>query len=316
MHAHILYTPELRHLKALRDQLEGEIYVTTGETPPAITTVLISGRPTREQMYLAPHATALIIPFAGLDEATRELLLDFRYTRVYNLHHNAPMTAEMAISLLMSAAKRLVPADRVFRQHDWTPRHDPMPSLILDGKTAVILGYGAIGQRVGRVCEALGMRILPVRRSGGEGYYTPDQLPDLLPQAHVVMGCLPGTPETDGMIGAAELALLPEGAIVVNVGRANTFDEGALYDALKIGRLGCAGLDVWYRYPPDADSRKHYPPANYPFHELDNVVMSPHRAGGLGVDEVELRRMAALAEMLNALKRGDDVPAVDLKRGY
>jgi phosphoglycerate dehydrogenase-like enzyme len=91
--------------------------------------------------------------------------------------------------------------------------------------------------------------------------------------------------------------------------------EGALYHALSDGTLYAAGLDVWYNYPPDQAARAHTQPSAYPFHELDNVVMSPHRAGGS--TETERLRMQHLAELLNAAARGESMPnRVDLEAGY
>jgi phosphoglycerate dehydrogenase-like enzyme len=117
------------------------------------------------------------------------------------------------------------------------------------------------------------------------------------------------------LIGERELALLPPDAVLVNVGRGPIVDEAALYHALHEGTLHAAGLDVWYNYPADEASRSHTPPSAYPFHELDNVVMSPHRAGGS--DESEMRRMTHLAALLNAAARGDEMPnRVDLQAGY
>lgn len=128
------------------------------------------------------------------------------------------------------------------------------------------------------------------------------------------MICLPLTDETKGLIGADELAQLAPGAVLVNTGRGPIVDERALFDALRAGRLR-AGLDVWYRYPEDEAARAGTPPATLPFHELDNIVMSPHRAGLCA--ETERLRAVFLAEMLNAGARGEPMPGrVDLDAGY
>jgi phosphoglycerate dehydrogenase-like enzyme len=129
------------------------------------------------------------------------------------------------------------------------------------------------------------------------------------------MICLPHTQETNGLIGQTELDLLPADAVLVNIGRGAVVDEGALFAALRDGRIHGAGLDVWYNYPADKASRSNTPPANYPFHELDNVVMSPHR-GGDSTDTNRLRVME-LANLLNAAAEGKIMPnLVDLSAGY
>lgn len=320
LNVHFLHSPDDLHLTYLGDKLNDSIRVTTGSDDiPNDVHILIAGRPKREQISDKPNLHTILIPFAGLPKETGELLRDFPHIAVHNLHHNAPMTAEMALALLLATAKHILPIDRTFRTHDWRPRYQSIPSVILDGKTLLVIGYGSIGQYVGRVCEAMGMKIIGIRRTANpaENVYLPSALPELLPQAQVVLIATPATPETESMIGERELALLPQGAILVNVGRGTVVDQKALYDALKSGHLFGAGIDVWYNYPQSVDARENTQPAEYPFHELDNVVMSPHRAGGGGVDEVEYRRMDALAESLNALTQGELMPhRINLEAGY
>ena len=307
----------------LKPALLADIAVTEGGDPPAETDILISGRPTRAQLAAAPGLRAVVIPWAGLPDEARDLMRDFPGITVHNLHHNAAPVAELAVALLLAAAKFVLRYDRALRANDWRIRYErSTPTVLLEGRTALILGYGAIGRRVAGICRALGMTTLATRRnlaaptSDGETEVHPaGSLRELLPRAAAVIICLPHTPETDGLLGAEELALLPAGAVLVNIGRGRIVDEKALYEALRDGRLSAAGLDVWYSYPPDAAARAGWPPSAYPFHELDNVVMSPHRGGA--ADETPRLRMAALAEMLNAAAEGREMGnVVDVGVGY
>jgi phosphoglycerate dehydrogenase-like enzyme len=144
-----------------------------------------------------------------------------------------------------------------------------------------------------------------------------DELYSLLPLADILMVILPLTPKTEGLIGEDEINLLPEGSILVNVGRGKVVDQRALYDALKSKHLYGAGIDVWYNYPADVDSRQNTPPADYPFHELDNIVMSPHRAGGVNSSDTERLRIEHLAQLINHAARGEEIPnRVDVYKGY
>ena len=324
MHTHLLYTPEPSDLEILAGLLDPGIELSFGsedDLPKGIE-VLVGGRPSREHLESCPGLRSLIIPWAGLPDTTRELMRDFPKVGVYNLHHNAPQTAEMAIALMMGAAKYLLPYDKSLRKHDWSMRYAPPRAMLLDGKTVLILGFGAIGRRVGEFCHALRMGIVAVRRnpdqSSGVPYPVtlrgPDELHSMLPMANVLIVTLPLTDETRGLLGEKELKLLPRGAIIVNVGRGPIVDEKALYDELRDGHLGGAGLDVWYHYPTTPESQANTPPANYPFHELDNVVMSPHRAGA--VIERESKRMEAVAEIVNAIYRGRAPHPVNLALGY
>lgn len=322
---HLLYLPRDDDLAILQAHLDPAVSLTVGPDLPAGVDVdiLVTGRVTAEQLAACPHLRALIIPWAGVPASWRELIpAASPQLTVHNLHHNAAPVAELAMALLLAATKFIVPFDRALRRHDWRPRYGPSPAGIVDGKTALILGYGAIGQRVARACQALGMTVLATKRqvSDKADKYAAETYPtgatrDLLPRADALLICLPLTPETEGFIGERELALLPEGAVLVNIGRGAIIDQHALYAALSSGRLRAAGLDVWYNYPPDEEARANTPPADVPFHELDNVVMSPHRGGAS--DETGRLRMAALARLLNNAARGEPLTnQVDLQRGY
>ncbi len=325
LHAHLLQTPQPEDLERLQAQLDPAVTLTTGpDLPdPAGFHVLISGSAKREQLAASPQLHTVIVPWAGIPVVLRDLLqAEFPHLALYNLHHNAPPVAELAMALLLAAAKRIVSLDQALRRDDWTPRYEPSRAMLLEGKTALVLGYGAIGRLVARACRGLGMQVLATRcspQTASDEYaheiHSSAALPDLLPRAHALIICLPLTPETEGLLGEKELRLLPAGAVLVNIGRGPIVQEQALYEALRDGHLGAAGLDVWYNYPQDEEARSHTPPSKFPFHELDNVVLSPHRGGS--TMETGRLRMAALAELLNALARGEE-PAnrVDLQRGY
>ncbi len=323
MDVHILHAPSAEGLAHLRTLLDEGIAITLGpETPsPAAYAVLVAGRPAQEHLEASPNLRALIIPWAGLPGDTRALLSGYAHISVHNLHHNAPQTAEMALALLFAAAKKLVPVDRRLRTGDWSSRYGPVPSVLLAGKTALILGLGSIGRRVAQVCSALGMQVLATRRNPvcppdiRAKVHPPQALHDLLPHANALFVTLPLTEQTKGLIGERELSLLPPEALLINVGRGPIVEEEALYEALKSGHLAGAGIDVWYNYPKDADAHTHTLPSNYPLHELDNIVMSPHRGGNSG--KREAMRMAQLATLLNAAARGETIPnRVDLEAGY
>ena len=309
--AHIGYIPAPELLAYLRNQLSPTVTLTVGDDLPANAQALVAGRPTSQQLAASPALRLLLIPFAGLPAVTRQRLTDYPHIAVHNLHHNATPTAEMALGLMFAAARGLIPAHNMFRDGDWTARYSGKPpAVILEGKTALVLGYGEVGRRIGTACRALGMRVLGVRRrpSSEPDVFTPDALPDLLPQANVLFIALPETNATEGLLNADAINRLPDGAILINTGRASIVDEAALFQALANGKLHSAGLDVWYIYPPDEGSRTHTHPADHPFWALPNVVMSPHRGGGLHNPEVERARMDGIAAALNAAAAGLPVP--------
>jgi phosphoglycerate dehydrogenase-like enzyme len=312
INVHILNDLDKESETVLRPILDPGLCLTSGGAmPPSDAHILVGGGVERAHVEACPELKMVIIPYVGLSERMRSVLLEYPQISVHNLHHNDAMTAEMAVALMMAAAKFIVPFDQALRKGDWGPRYQPNPSLLLNGKTALVLGFGAIGKWIGRACWGLGMRVWGVRRTAGAfkldyeaQVFTVDALPDLLPQVHVLLVTLPGTPQTVGIIGDTELRIMPPGGIVVNVGRGIVVDQAALYRALKEGHLAGAGLDVWYNYPSGEAEYPHTFPSDLPFHELDQVVMRPIR-------------MRALAELLNAVARGEQAPnRIDLSLGY
>jgi len=319
-----MHPPPEGALRSLRATIDKRIDLSLGPDVPPKTELLVAGRPTREQLIAAQRLRALVIPYAGVPDTTRDILLaEFPNLAVYNLHHNSMAAAELAIGLMLAAAKTLIPVDRRFREHDWRSRYDGAPTLLLEGKTALIVGLGAIGMRLAGVCHALGMNVTALRARAHLPHpsyvdvHRIDDLHTLLPEADVLLICLPLTDVSTGLIGEVELALLPSSAILVNVARGPIVDEDALYRALLEERIAAAGIDVWYSYPQDEASRSTTPPSKHPFHELDNVVMSPHRGGAFRLEELEAKRMADLALTLNAFVRDEPIPhRVDVDAGY
>jgi len=145
----------------------------------------------------------------------------------------------------------------------------------LGGKTLLVVGLGRIGRRVAQVASALGMRILVVdpyidRAPGlALGYRFADTLAQALPEARYLTVHCPRNAETIGLIGAAELALLPAGAALVNCARGGIVDEAALAQALVAGHLSGAGIDVFEAEPP---------PPDHPLLAAPNVFLTPHSA--------------------------------------
>jgi len=315
---HLLYDYGELFIKNLKEKLNINISLTIGkEIPtPAEYEILIAGVPEREHLTASKNLNTLIIPWAGLPRATSEIMKEFGHIDIHNIHHNSSTTAEMAVSLMITAMKRIIPVDSDLRKNDWRRRYANEPILLLEGKTVTVLGYGAIGQRVVELCRAFKMDVKIVRRSSDKeaNIYSTDELESLLVQSDILIVCLPLTKETNGLIGQDKLRLLPDNATIVNVSRGEIIDEKALYEELKSGRIR-AGIDVWYNYPKSEEQRGNCSPSLYPFNELDNIVMTPHLAGNS--DMTELKRAEALTELLNLAFEGKPLPdKIDLELGY
>jgi phosphoglycerate dehydrogenase-like enzyme len=148
---------------------------------------------------------------------------------------------------------------------------------LLKGRTLGLIGVGTIGSEIAKRAEAFGTRVIAMRRRPAYGtighverVYGVEDLAEFLGQCHMLVICAPLTPETLGMMGAAQFAQLPKGAIVVNVGRAKIIDTEALMDALQSGHLAGASLDVFPQEPL---------PPDHPLWTTPNVILTPHTSG-------------------------------------
>ncbi len=182
----------------------------------------------------------------------------------------APIVAEHALGLMLAVAKRAPFYTAELKAGRWTVRDN----VYLRGKTLGVVGTGNIGAATARLGRAIGMEVIawtfhptPEREAALGIRFVP--LDELLRTADVVSLHLKLTPESTGLIGARELQLMKPGAILINTGRGAVVDQAALVDALRSGRLGGAGLDVYEREPL---------PAGHPIVACEQVVLTPHNA--------------------------------------
>jgi phosphoglycerate dehydrogenase-like enzyme len=226
-------------------------------------------------------------------------------------------TAEHAILLALALAKRLPDAERALRAGAYDADKVRSPDNVaynwvglprvggLFGATLGIVGLGEVGAIAARIAQGFGMRVIyanrgpmPAEREQELGV-TFRPLDALMAEADVVTIHAPNTPATRHLVGAAQIAVMKPGAILVNTARGPIVDEDALYDALAAGRIAGAGLDVHRIEPRPADDR---------FCALPNVLLTPHLAGGsrLGL----LREVAAIYDNMRDVLDGG-VPAHD-----
>ncbi len=251
--------------------------------------VLIGGKIPKEILNLAKNLKYVIVPWSGINIVNVDEILKYHpQIRIINSHGNALTVAEYALALLMAITKKIVESDRYLRRGDW--RFRKVPSFPVVGKTITILGFGAIARKFVELIQGFRCKINVIKRDpttfpnkyrnivnfiGGR-----ENLTDILPKTDYLMIMMPLTKATEGYIGRKEIELLKPTSIIVNIARGKIIDEKALYDALVQKKIAAAALDVWYIYPgkKSGKSEKNCAPSSFPFWELDNVVMSPHRA--------------------------------------
>ena len=183
------------------------------------------------------------------------------------------------------------------------------------GRTIGIVGYGRIGREVAERATGLKCRVLAANRSPvtdpapAETVFPLAEIDRMLPLCDTVLIACALAPETTGLIDARRLALMKPGALLINVARARIVDEDALFAALKDGHLGGAALDVWWQYPTQAEPDRR--PSRRPFHELPNVLITPHSSSSSGATAD--RRWSVVAANLDRFARGEPLQNIVLQ---
>lgn len=202
--------------------------------------------------------------------------------------HGVPI-AQFVTGTLLMLVHRLPQLGAIQASRRWPEGRWALRASVLRGQTAGIIGYGSIGRECARQLHALGLRILALDPAGkrDEGYniwpgtgdregrlperwFKPAEVREMLPLCDVLVVAAPLTPQTSGMIGAAELALAQPGLRLIIISRGGIVVERALADALLAGRVAGAAVDCYEQEPPPSD---HF------FYDVPNLIMTPHMAG-------------------------------------
>lgn len=268
---------------------EVEVYVTPyfGPADPAIV-----GR--------MPSLRVVQAPSAGVDHLLPHVPEDVALCRAAGVHD--PGTAELAVALVLNSQRDFPRWYAQQQRHEWDQwNHGPS----LADRRVLILGYGSIGEAIHRRLEGFECEVVPVAskaRSGPHGQvHGVDELPQLLPTTDVVIVVTPLTSATEGLVDADFLGALPDGALLVNVGRGKVVDTDALLAEVTSGRLRAA-LDVVDPEPL---------PADHPLWTAPGTIITPHVAGGttamrprlFRIIEENLRRYVAGEPPVHAVER-------------
>ena len=221
---------------------------------------------------------------AGLDNIDLEAAEKRSITVLNTPEALADSVAELTIGLILALARRISLADCSMKDGKWLKVE--LRGLLLKGKTLGLIGLGNVGTRVARIAGEIGMKILITKRMppSAELLRALDAelvpLEELLRRSDIVSVHVPLTQETDRMIGAREVSLMKDGGLLVNTSRGRIVDEDALLEALKSGKLGGAGLDVYECEPPK----------NLELVRLPNVLCTPH----IGAQTHEAQKAASV----------------------
>lgn len=269
---------------------------------------MVSGRPDSTLPFL-PKLEMFQIPFAGYDWITPDELP--AGCTFCNAYEHEPAIAEYLMLGMLEWEIGLCRVSSRFREKSWEgrtagagPTHGE-----LKGKTVGILGYGHIGREVARRAAAFDMRIAAIANSpkpteeNVDWIGTQKDLERLLSESDYLIVCCPLNEQTRDLVDANAFACMKPDAVILNVARGPIVNEEALFQALKTKAIGGAIIDVWYQYPsPDNPSAQ---PSAFPFHELNNIIMTPHNSGW--TEETIGRRWRFVAANLDRLARGEPI---------
>ena len=274
---------------------------------------------TERLLQAAPNLKLIQVPWTGMDTFNFAAVQKSEVL-ICNTHSNADAVAELALALTLDLTKKLSYHDRKMRRGNWNRDQQPLnlKSVMLRGSTVCVLGLGSIGGRIAALFKAFGATVY-----GTSDHRAVDRIVDrVFPQvealkaaceAESVICALPLTPETRGKINGEFLAALKPGTLLVNISRAAVVEEDALYDALKSGQIGGFAADVWWNAPKRGETES-WPSAHHDFQTMENVVMSPHRAGFI---EGSLPHLDGAIENIAALIRGEALHnVVDRSKAY
>ncbi|MBA7660553.1 Formate dehydrogenase [subsurface metagenome] len=288
--------------------------------------ILIGWRPSKEILSNAVKAKLFINPGAGVQH-----LLDLfraaneeREILLINGHGNSYFVAQHAVALLLTLMNKTIPHHEWMCEGKWRTGDNDAISIPMRFKRVGFLGYGAINQKIHRFLSGFDIEFSILRKHWEKqlsplpteaNKYDFPQLHEFLNDIEILIIGVPLTSMTRKLIKKKELEFLGKDGLVVNIARGDIIDEESLYVSLKNKIITGAAIDVWYDYTPESDEEGKKFPFHFPFHTLDNIILSPHRGYSpfndlLRWDEVieNIKRMAQ--------NRNDFLNVVNLDEEY
>ena len=246
-------------------------------------------------------------PAAGTDAIDRSRLPSG--STLCNCFGHEHAIAEYVMTALLLRHVPIPDADAKLRKGEWAYWAGRPGALRteLGSQTIGLLGFGHIGKSIAARAKAFGMRVVVANRSPVprselvDESYGLTQLQAFMGGADAIVVSLPLSSETEGMVGAPQIAAMRPDAVILNVGRGPVINEQAMFEALFERRIGGAVIDTWYNYP--APDKPHCQPGTLAFSELTNIIMTPHMSGW--TTGTVRRRQETIAENIDRVSRNE-----------
>lgn len=284
--------------------------------------IIVGWRPSEKLLQEASKLKLFINPGAGIKHHISRFrkLNESRDIRLVNGHGNSYFTAQHGVALLLALTNKIIPHHNWMMEGKWRLGDTAAASLPLRRKTVGLLGYGAVNRKVHKFLQGFDLDFAVLKRSWQSRpadlkTFVPSELNAFLKITDILFIAIPQTSTTEDLIKLEHLKLLGEAGLLIQLSRGSIVNEEALYTALKKNSIAGAAVDVWYNYHPEPDAADRKFPWHFPFHELENIVLSPHRAASPFSD---LERWDEVIENISRFQQGrtDYLNLVDLEREY
>ncbi len=288
--------------------------------------ILIGWRPSKTLLDKATKLKVFINPGAGVNH-----LLDLfrrlnknRRVLLINGHGNSYFVAQHAVALLLTLMNKTISHHIWMKEGRWRTGDKDAASIPLRFREIGLLGYGAINQKVHCFLSGFNVNFHILRNNWNKQKnelptpakkYDFNQLYDFLKEIDVLMIAIPVTSLTSGLIKAREISLLGSDGLIINIARGEIINQEDLYNSLKNRIITGAAIDVWYDYHPHPDKNGIKRPYEFPFHTLDNIILSPHRGYSPFSD---LSRWNEVVENIARMAKGNKnlINVVNLEEEY
>ncbi len=279
---------------------------------------------TESILDVAKNLKFIQVPWTGVDALNFDLIKKFDIV-VCNSHSNSHVVAEHAVALLMDATKKISYHDALMRKGNWNRpglnENDisPFSKTILNSKIGIV-GFGSIGKDIynmmkGFKCsfKAFNRNAKPTIDAENISFHAISEIYKELSDLDFVFISIPLTDDTKGIINKKFLGAMNKNGILINISRGDVMEEADLFAALDTKDIAFAAIDTWFNYP-NKNNPIVFPSLKFPFHELSNLILSPHRAGFI---DSGFPHLDDAIENLNRLADNKDlINIVSSKKGY